>query len=506
MNPVNAARLPIPDRRSWLWLAIATVLFVFTYGMYRNPLAGLLVPLFLIRFLRTRKVGVGYLLMLLALMAANIIAWWNNMPMMTAPVRIIFGCIFGLLYTIPFLLDRALVGRFSGFAATLVFPFANAAFEFLTIWPNPTSTYGSLAYNQFSSLHLTQVASITGLWGVTFLVSWFASTANWIWEEGVDWPRIRRGVAIFAGVMLVVLAYGAIRLTYFFPEPGSVRMHGIVETDYTRTTWETELFPLSQTDPQAFRAQMTPVYERYLEATVREAQAGAEIVVWPEVAAEGFKEDLNSVVARAQDIARQEGIYLSVGLNIIGPGSYSEGENRLVLIDPRGEILVDYIKYGCTAFNMYSVEIPTVETPYGRLATVLCCDLDFPYVIRQVSQKGVDILLVPSFEPTAAHITAHSRMASFRAIENGVSIFRPTAQGISLAIDPYGRTLGSMDATRVSERVFVVQLPNHRVSTVYSVVGELFGWLAAAGFLVIVVWGIVRGRKARAAAAGSQGA
>ncbi len=168
---MQASRLPIPDRRSWLWLAIAAVLFVFTYGMYRNPLAGLLAPLFLIRFLRTRKVGAGYLLMMLALMAANIIAWWNNMPMMAIPVRIIFGLVTGLLYTIPFLLDRVLVSRFSGFAATLVFPFASAAFEFLTLWPNPMGTWGSLAYSQFSSLHLTQVASITGMWGVTFLVS-----------------------------------------------------------------------------------------------------------------------------------------------------------------------------------------------------------------------------------------------------------------------------------------------------------------------------------------------
>jgi len=499
MNTVQASRLPIPDRRSWLWLAIAAALFVFTYGMYRNPLAGLLAPLFMIRFLRTRKVGGGYLLMMLALMAANMIAWWNNMPVMAIPVRIIFGLVVGLLYTIPFLLDRVLVSRLSGFAATLVFPFACSAFEFLTLWPSPMGAWGSLAYSQFSNLHLTQVASITGMWGVTFLVGWFASTVNWIWEEGMDWPLIRRGVAIYAGVMLVVLGYGVIRLTHFSPEPGTVRLHGIVETDYTRYTWETELFPLSQSDPEAFRAQMTPVYERYLEATLREAQAGAQIVVWPEVAAEGFKQDLDEVVARAQDIARQEGIYLSVGLNVIGPGSYSEGENRLVLIDPRGEILVDYLKYGCMAFNMYSVQVPTIETPYGTLGAVLCCDLDYPYVIRQVSRKGVEILLVPSYEPTAAQVTAHSRMASFRAIENGVSIFRPTAQGISLATDPYGQTLGSMDATRVSERVFVVQVPNHRVATVYSVVGDLFGWLALAGFVFIAGWAIVRGRKAHPA-------
>jgi apolipoprotein N-acyltransferase len=496
-------RYPLRDRWSSLWLVIAAVLFVFTYGMYRNPLAALLAQVFLIRFLRSRKIGVGYLLICLALVVANIISWWTLMPTNPTLVRIIMGSVFGLLYTIPFLLDRVLVGRFSGFATTLVFPFARAAFEFLTLWPNPLGTYGALAYSQFSSVYLTQLVSITGLWGITFLVSWFASTVNWIWEEGMAWQRIRRGLAIFAGVTLVVLLYGMVRLTYSQPQPGSVRIHGIVETDYTRYDWETSIWPLSSTDPEAFRAMMTPVYERYLQDTIREAQAGAQIVVWPEVAAEGFREDLDTMLLRAQEIARQEGIYLAVGLNVIGPNMGSEGENRLVIIDPRGDVVVNQLKYGCTALNMYDVEIPMIDTPYGKLAGVICCDLDFPYVIRQVSQKGVDILLNPSFEPTTENIVAHSQMAPFRAIENGVSIFRPTSMGISLAIDPYGRSIGSMDATRVDERVFVVQLPNHHVHPVYSVVGDLFGWLIVVGFVVIVGWAIFGNRKSQAEAASS---
>ena len=497
MATESVNKYPQQDRWSYLWLGIAAVLFVFTYGMYRNPLAAILAQLFLIRFIRTQKTGKGYLLICPALIIANIISWWNLMPTNPTPVRIILGFIFGLLYTVPFLLDRVLVSRLQGFAATLVFPFTRTAFEFLTLWPNPMGTYGSLAYSQFSNVYLTQVMSITGMWGVTFLVSWIASTVNWIWEEGVAWQRIRRGVAIFASVMLIVLLYGMVRLTYFPPQPGSVRIHAIVETDYTRYDWETKIWPLSETDPEAFRAMMTPVYERYLQATVREAQAGAQIVVWPEVAAEGFREDLEIVLMRAQDIARQEGIYLAVGLNVIGPNMGSEGENRLVIIDPSGEVVVNQLKYGCTAIHMYDFEIPTIDTPYGKLASVICCDLDFPYVIRQVSQKGVEILLDPSFEPTKANIVAHSQMAPFSAIENGVSIFRPTSQGISLAIDPYGRILGSMDATRVDERVFVVQLPNHHVHTVYSVVGELGGWIFVAGFVFLVGWAIYRGRKTR---------
>lgn len=485
MATESGNKYPVRDRWSYLWLGIAAILLVFTNGMYRNPFAAVLSAIFLLRFLRSQKKGRGYLLMLAVEVVANIIAWWYLMPNFTTPMRIIFGTFVGLMYTIPFLLDRVLVGRFNAFTATLVFPIIRTAFEFLTLWPNPIGTFGSLAYSQFSSVYLTQIASITGIWGITFLVTWFASIVNWIWEEGAVWPRLKRGLAIYASIMLLVFLYGSIRLAIFQPQGGTVRIHGVIETDYTRHEWDTQMWPLSKTDPQAFRLMMAPIYERYLQASVREARAGAQIVVWPEVAAEGFQDDLDAMLARAQDIARQESIYLAVGLNIISPDT-SEGENRLVLIDPNGDVAINYRKYGCTALNMYNYAIPAVDTPYGKLGVVICCDLDYPYVIRQVNQLGVDFLLVPSFEPTWQNISAHSQMAAFPAIANGVSIFRPTSTGVSQAIDPYGRLLASMDATRVDERVFVVQQPAQHVTTVYSVVGELFGWLSVVGFFTLL--------------------
>lgn len=496
-NRVN--RFPLSDRLSFLWLLIGFILVVFTYGMYRNPLAGWLAPLFLIRFLRTKKVGAGYLWLALALVVANIISWWNTSFELPAVGRIIFGLVVGFIYTIPLLLDRVLVGRFRGFVATLVFPVVHAGYEFLTIWPNPLSAFGSIANAQFSSVYLTQLMSITGMWGVTFLTSWFASTVNWIWEEGVAWQRIRRGVAVYTSVLGIVLIYGMVRLTVFVPEASTVRIHGVVETNYTREEWAEDIAPLSATDPEAFRAIVTPGFERYLQATIREAQAGAQIVVWPEVAVEGYREDVDALLERAREIARQEDIYLAMGIGVVSadPAMDFTEENKLVIVDPQGEVVVDQHKYGCMALNMYDFEIQIVDTPHGKLAGVLCCDLEYPYVVRQVSQKGVDILLVPSFEPAKGVIRAHAQMTPFRAVENGVSIFRPTIQGISLAIDPYGRVLGAMNHILVDEPVFVAQVPNQRVFTIYSVIGDLFGWLAVVGFVVIVFWAVIQGRKAR---------
>ena len=486
------------DRWSYLWLVVGFILVLFTYGMYRNALAGLLAFVFLIRFLRGRKVGVGYLAVFLALGIANTISWWNTSFELPAVGRIIFGFVVGFLYSPPFLLDRVLVRRFHGFVATLVFPFAAAALEFVFIWPNPMTSYGSLANSQFGNAYLTQLVSITGLWGITFVISWFASTVNWVWEEGVAWPRIRRGLAIYAVVMLVVLAYGVVRLTFSLPAAGTVRIHGMAETDYTAQKWVTDILPLNATDPAAFRAVTAPVFERYRQATIREAQAGAQIVVWPELAAEGYREDVDALVAQVRDIARQQAVYVVMGLGVVSPdpGKGYRDENKLVVVDPRGEVVVDQLKYGCLATNMYSFDIQTVDTPHGRLAGVICCDLDYPYVVRQVSQKGVDILFAPSFEPTTENLVAHAQMVPSRAIENGVSIFRPTIQGMSLALDPYGRVLGAVNHRTAREAVLVAQVPNRRVFTVYSAVGDLFGWLSVVGFLGIAAWAILGRRRA----------
>ena len=45
----------IPDRLSYLWLAIAAALYLFTGGQWAIPLAAWLAPLFLLRFVRTQR-------------------------------------------------------------------------------------------------------------------------------------------------------------------------------------------------------------------------------------------------------------------------------------------------------------------------------------------------------------------------------------------------------------------------------------------------------------------
>jgi apolipoprotein N-acyltransferase len=87
-------------------------------------------------------------------------------------------------------------------------------------------------------------------------------------------------------------------------------------------------------------------------------------------------------------------------------------------------------------------------------------------------------------------------MAIYRTIENGVAVVRQSDNGLSVVADPYGRVLAAVDHFTASERVTVAQVPAKAgVFTIYSVIGDLFGWLTVAGFVVAAVWALTRGRK-----------
>jgi len=124
--------------------------------------------------------------------------------------------------------------------------------------------------------------------------------------------------------------------------------------------------------------------------------------------------------------------------------------------------------------------LPVIATDEGRMAGAICYDADFPEFIRQAGQRSADLLIVPANEWKEIK-DIHVHMAAFRAIENGVSLVRPAASGISSAFDPWGRVLGVSDFFAPGDRTLIVQVPIGGVRTLYAATGDLFAWLCVAG-------------------------
>jgi apolipoprotein N-acyltransferase len=487
---------PIQDRWSYLWLGIGTLLSFF----WVVPLLNWLSPIFLIRFMRTQKVWRAFLLAWLASFVFLGVTLRQMLPM-ELPVYIITILISSLTSTaLPLLADRLLAPRLRGFLATLVYPLAATTMEYFGAMTNPQGSIGAQAYAQSGDLVLMQLASLTGIWGIGFLVSWFGALVNWAWERSFEWKEIRRGAAIYAGILLAVMAYGGARLAFARQPTHTVRMHGITAIDMRQ-----ELDRIHQVQGESweqYRQLTAQMRAPYFDATLREAQNGAQLVHWPEMAVWVPEEDEPAFYQRAAEIARQEDVYLALSLVTV----YSDDRrsvNKLVILDPSGQNVLEHHKYGGAAeegFEPGDGVYKTVETPFGTLSGIVCNDTDHQEMVTQAGRNGTDILLSPTLEYRAID-PMHATMAAYRAIENGITIVRQADNGLSAVIDPYGRIVASMDHFISGERVFIAQVPVGRVTTIYAYTPDLFAWLAVLGLLVITLVAIVQGRRAKLAAA-----
>ena len=187
-----------------------------------------------------------------------------------------------------------------------------------------------------------------------------------------------------------------------------------------------------------------------------------------------------------------------VAMGTVYEGDSSPWENKMFLVDPQGEVVIEHYKYGNApdeGFKPGDGVLQTVETPFGTLSALICNDTNHQEVVTQAGRNGTDILLSPALEFRGI-VPMHAHMAAFRAIENGTTIVRQADNGLSVVIDPYGRTLAAMNHYTTDEHVTVAQVPaDSSVFTLYPIISDLFAWLAIAGFVALIVYGIILRRR-----------
>ncbi|NUQ88323.1 MAG: acyltransferase, partial [Glycomyces artemisiae] len=141
--------------------------------------------------------------------------WWYladslEMP----PVFIIVSVVvFTGLYTAATLLYRVLMRRGRHWAAFLAFPAGVVAVEYLgsVINADAGGEWWSLAYTQAGQTAVLQLASVTGIWGITFLLMAIPSAVATVLAPGA-----RRGRAIGIGAtaaagLAAALVFGLVR-------------------------------------------------------------------------------------------------------------------------------------------------------------------------------------------------------------------------------------------------------------------------------------------------------
>ncbi len=528
MKPHFSLPAPTPLLRVAVLFAIV-LLSILGSPKFMMPAAAWLGPALLVWFVRNHPVKQVLGWGIPALWVSGAVGMHGLVPMPDAAFAV-FIAVAAPLGLLPYLLDRWLAPRLRGFAATLALPCIMVAWEYGQSFGN-TGVWPSVANSQFGFNSLVQLASVTGLWGISFVVYWFAATVNWA-LTGPAAPRAR-GLLTYGGVLAAVLLFGALRTAPALRSgQPTVRVAGItvdnlrcLEAMYADWFGKPVHLPAdaSQSSPALQEVQrafgpfiaqphharfrtthgvFTQLHDSLFALTRREARGGARIILWSEGNAFVLKENEADLVKRGAAFAAAHRVYLLMSLAVILPGEVTAErkflENKTVLVGPDGRVLNTYLKNipvpGVEPAVPGDGTIPVIPTPYGTISPAICYDADFPQLLRQTGQRGTDLLLLPAGDWKAI-APFHSYMAVFRAVENGFSVVRQVNHGESLAADAYGNLLASASFFGGADKTLVAYLPTRRVPTLYNLIGDAFAYACILTLTGFVMYALLYRRK-----------
>ena len=359
--------------------------------------------------------------------------------------------------------------------SALIFPAAMVLLEWVQYTFTPLASWGAAAYTQSNNLPVMQVVSVAGLSGLGFLVYWINATL-----ASLLLKKSRAMSSFFWSVIIVLLLsfWGTLRLGF-----ENARGAETIKVATIGTDSEIGGLPLPTTEKN------DDDILAILNRTIRAAEAGARIIVWNEAAFLLWPENQDQWINRFRDLAKKYKITLVASHILLTNEEPLQFENRYLLINDRGNVLDTYYKHqpvpGEPA-KKGTEAIQTFRVNDINLGGAICYDYDFPYIARDFGNAGADIVALPSSDWRGID-PLHSRMAAFRAVEQGHSIIRSTRYGLSAAITPYGDMVAKQSSFDRNDKIMLANLPTDRVGTIYSFLGDVPIYLCAIFILIITL-------------------
>lgn len=373
------------------------------------------------------------------------------------------------LFVLLFLYEK-LRRRLSPLGGIFLFASWMVAGEYINAMVSPSGSWGTLGYVLIDSQPIMQLSSLFGIFFVSYFIFLSNAFIAHYWLEG---PKVHKSALASFALFLLLYGYGVIRMDSSL-DGGRLTVAAVVsDLDVTRK-------PLPAAD--ALQKNNRDLFERTLLA----AHRGAKVVAWNEGAALVEKKEEPLFVQRAQQIAKEHQIYLYLAYFVPLDGLKSF-ENKYLFIDKRGEIHDVYYKHFPVPFEgAVKGEGPlrTYTVEGFRLGGAICFDYDFIAMGQEHGGDDVGLVVVPAGDWKGID-PYHAKMAMVRGIENGYSILRPVRGATSIAADALGNIRGSMGYFEKNERVMVASLPAVRISTLYSIVGNLFSYVQIAISLLV---------------------
>lgn len=373
-----------------------------------------------------------------------------------ALLAIIQGLWFGLFGWLAWRVARGTAGD----GRILALAFAWVCVEWLRGLGGLAMPWGLAGYTQYRSLVTIQIAEITGVYGVSFLIAVVnASLASALSRTQLGDDRKRRrsaiaigGVTADVGVLVMPCLFYAGALTYGLmtvglPWQGRPVMVAVVQPNFQSTG---EALP--QADAMA----------RLGAATQGLLEKAPSLTVWPEGASPADAVNDRQVQTAFWSFARA-----TTGHHLVGTRYFDEvgkERNSAALFSPDVGLVSRYDKERLVPFGEWiparplftpvrelfripeedlvaGHDQPPMEAGDMKLGVLICYESAFPGMSRNRVRQGADLLVSITNDGWAgksASLAQHFAMTTFRAVETRRFVCAAGLTGISALIAPNG--------------------------------------------------------------------
>jgi apolipoprotein N-acyltransferase len=449
---------------------------------------------------------------------------YGDMPA-AAPVLLLiaFSLVLGLYFGL-FGLGLMLVRRATGKPnlALAAAPFLWVALD-LAAARITSVPWDQLGYSQVDNALLSQLAPWTGVYGISFVLV----VVNTLIVRGmIPWNGSRNWTSSAAGAILLITGFAGI---VYRPAKPSTSATAVLIQPNLDVGGDNEW--LSPSDWQQHIAGIKLLAGKQCKSYIAGIpQTGApngeilcppyptrsDLVVWPEAPAFSFQEADSRFRDTMSSIAQNDEAPLIVGgygmdhsesesgwndynsAMVFGSDGHSVGRYDKIHLVPFGEYIPfqQYLTFahkltGRVSSFSRGTNRATFRLNGHRYGIFICYEAVFADEVRHFAELGAEVLVNISDDAWYGDTSApwqHLNMARMRAIENRRWILRATNNGVTAAIDPYGRVRQSIPRHQVD--ALPAQYGFREDITFYSAHGDVFALLCVLLSIIVLVWAL----------------
>ncbi|MFA5075478.1 MAG: nitrilase-related carbon-nitrogen hydrolase [Candidatus Babeliales bacterium] len=387
-----------------------------------------------------------------------------------------------IVYAFLLILFRYIAIKFKHWTAPFIFAFGWISYEFIVSSFSIHGTNVSIAYTQLHNLPIIQIASVTGIWGISFLLILVPANIAFMYQYFYDKKLHIKSTILTLGILIATITFGVFSM-YFTYAKSEIKI-GVTAIKLDPK----ESIAIFTNKDQTI---VNSVVNRYVKNITLLAEQGAKFILLPEEIVYMQENNKNNILNQFSLVAQKNKIYVIVGLNT---AEHDKKYNTAYVFLPNGKIAFRYEKQHLIPFGEEAhytsgkiLGILQIEN-LGKIGVAICKDMDFIYPNLNYSQYGVGLMFVPAWD-FGFDAWIHGRMALMRGIEGNFAIIRAAKDGLLTLSDSRGNIIAKAAIKDTLDNALLIgNVPLGNGHSFYSKFGNWFVWL---GFIFLFMFFVI---------------